>query len=223
MVCSALLAGWCVNAAADVFPVEPALGKAWRRTARRILLLERARDNAVGAPRARRWQRYLLVWLAALLIGILIDGQIGWTGVSALVALQAWCFLAIAVIDWEHHLVLNRMLLPAAPVLALCAVAAGNVTPLSSLAGATAGFGVFIVLALLRPGSMGMGDVKLAGAVGLVAGLQTIGTALLVTFIAGGVAAFILLVRSRFESGQRMAYAPYLALGAWVSLFLHTL
>ena len=74
-------------------------------------------------------------------------------------------------------------------------------------------------MALARPGGMGMGDVKLAGLIGLMTGLDGVILAMTVGILAGGLAALALLASRRFDRKATMAYAPYLALGAWVALY----
>ena len=72
-------------------------------------------------------------------------------------------------------------------------------------------------------GGMGMGDVKLAGLIGLTTGLSSVLVALFIAILAGGVAGAIIIIngRRRHHSwrGQTMAYAPYLVIGVWVVLF----
>jgi prepilin signal peptidase PulO-like enzyme (type II secretory pathway) len=153
----------------------------------------------------------LLGWLAALCTA-------GWTEALLLAGL-AWFFLAVAVIDLEQRLVLNSMLLPAVPLILLGQWLAGGPPLVSALLGGVTGFGCFLVLALIRPGSLGMGDVKLAGVVGLAVGIDHLGMALLVGVCAGGLASLLVLSRSGFRSGQTLAYAPYLVIGAWTALY----
>ena len=138
---------------------------------------------------------------------------------AGIIALYAWFFLTVAVIDLEHRRVLNRMLLAALPVIALVIMASGTPSLRSSIAGAAIGFGVFLLTALLRPGGMGMGDVKLAGLIGLATGIAGVAIALAVGIVAGGVGGLALMVGHRFDRRATMAYAPYLALGAWVALY----
>ncbi len=64
-----------------------------------------------------------------------------------------------------------------------------------------------------------MGDVKLAGLIGLTTGLDGVILAMTVGILAGGLAALALLASRRFDRKATMAYAPYLALGAWVALY----
>jgi leader peptidase (prepilin peptidase)/N-methyltransferase len=134
-------------------------------------------------------------------------------------AVQSWFFLAIAIIDLEHGLVLNRMLLFGLPFVLLSNIVIGSPNLNSTLLGGVAGFGFFLLLAVLAPGAMGMGDVKLAGFIGLITGLSGVMVALSLGILAGGVAGVLVLLRNRFRRGNTLAYAPYLVLGTWLFLF----
>lgn len=133
--------------------------------------------------------------------------------------------IALALIDLDVHRLPNAIVLPAYPVgLVLLGTAAALTGSWSALLVAVVGAlvlgGLYLGLALLRPGGMGMGDVKLAGVIGLFVGwlgvpellVATIGTALL-----GGVVAVGLLIAGR---GRRtaIAYGPWLLAGAWLAV-----
>lgn len=198
-----LLAGWAVNLLADGVPQRLKLSDVLRSAPELMWL---------------RPKRNILVFLMAVALGESAYLQAGWSLYGAVLALQAWFFLVIAVIDLEHRRVLNRMLIPSLPLILICNWLVGLPSLRSALIGALFGFGIFLLLALIWRGGMGMGDVKLAGVIGLATGLSGALIAMLVSFYAGGIAALILLIRSR-KRGQTMAYAPYLSFGAWVALF----
>lgn len=198
-----IFAGWAVNLLADGAPQK--LGLA--------VVLKSASQFMKQRPK-----RYFYVALLAAFFGEMAYLRAGWSLLGGVLALQAWFFLAIAVIDLEHRRVLNWMLIPALPLILVCNWLVGLPTLRSALVGGLFGFGVFLLLALVWRGGMGMGDVKLAGVIGLATGLSGALIAMLVSFYAGGIAALIILVRSR-KRGQTMAYAPYLAFGAWVAIF----
>jgi leader peptidase (prepilin peptidase)/N-methyltransferase len=107
-------------------------------------------------------------------------------------------------------------------VLALLFVAAiqaawlEGATPLAAALGLAAGGGAFLVVAWLGRGAMGMGDVKLAAALGALLGFPLIVPGLLLGTLAGGLVALALLVTRRAGRKDTMAYGPYLALGAWI-------
>ncbi|MCE7986655.1 MAG: prepilin peptidase [Caldilinea sp. CFX5] len=217
-----LLAGWAVNVLADTAPARRTLRETWAwpfQGLRRSFRMGMATPGE-GAPASRR---YLLVWLLALTLGWFAYMRLGWTPKALLIAVEAWFFLTIAVIDLEHRLVLNRMLLVAAPLFFAANLLLGEVTMTAILLGAVTGFGFFLMLALLSPGGMGMGDVKLAGLIGLTTGLSNVVAALFIAILVGGIAGAIILLknylRRRPWRGQTMAYAPYLVVGVWIVLF----
>lgn len=125
-------------------------------------------------------------------------------------------------VDLQEHRLPNRHVVPGYLV-ALAAIGwqwwtSGNV-PLVALAsgGAYAGFLLLLSLA----GGMGMGDVKLAGVLGLAAGLVSSGAAVtspVVAFLAGGVVSAVLLGRG--GSRTSIPFGPYLLAGFWVSVLL---
>lgn len=218
-----LPAGWLVNILADTIPPRLSLRATWSWPLQRVGLLPAApmpADTALTRPSRRR---YVLVWLMALFLGGFAYARLGVTPQALLVAAEAWFFLAVAVIDLEHRLVLNRMILPAAPVMFVANLLLREVTITSLLWGGAAGFGFFLLLAILAPGGMGMGDVKLAGLIGLTIGLSNVIVALFIAIFVGGIAGAVILIQNRIQRrplrGQTMAYAPYLVMGVWVVLF----
>ena len=138
----------------------------------------------------------------------------------ATTCLYATFLLAVLVIDLEHRRVLNVMVAPAAVVALLASFLPGGPTPVQALIGGALGFGVFFLLALIGRGAMGLGDVKLAGVIGLMTGYPLVVAALALGIVLGGVAAIALLVTRRAGRKGTMAYAPYLALGTIVVLLL---
>ncbi len=126
--------------------------------------------------------------------------------------------LLIAVIDLDHHLVLNRMLLATVPLLLALSLLGFLPALPSALAASVVGLLLFGLLALIGRGAMGMGDVKLAAWIGFVTGFPQVFVALLLGIVAGGVGAGIMLLSRRIHRQQSIAYAPYLALGAWLVL-----
>jgi leader peptidase (prepilin peptidase)/N-methyltransferase len=125
--------------------------------------------------------------------------------------------IAVAGIDLEHRIVPNRILLPAAVwALAAAALVATPELPEYALAGAVA-FMALLLAALAYPAGMGMGDVKLAGVMGLYLGLAT-APALLAAFLAGSVVGVALVVRQGGGRKVGVPFAPFLALGGLIGL-----
>jgi leader peptidase (prepilin peptidase)/N-methyltransferase len=126
--------------------------------------------------------------------------------------------IAVASIDLEHRIVPNKILLP----LALWGLAVGAVVDLDALpshvlAGAAA-FTALLVAALAYPGGMGMGDVKLAGVMGIYLGLS-VAPSLLVAFLLGSVVGIAIMARHGAGARKKgVPFAPFMALGGLVGL-----
>ena len=91
--------------------------------------------------------------------------------------------------------------------------------PEQLIAGAAAG-GFFLLAALAYPRGMGMGDVKLAGMLGLYLG-RAVAPAIFVGLIAGVVVGAVIIARKGAREGRKTAvpFGPFLALGGVFGLF----
>jgi leader peptidase (prepilin peptidase)/N-methyltransferase len=126
--------------------------------------------------------------------------------------------VAVAFIDLDHRIVPNRVLLPAA-VFGVASAALFRTGELAELciAGAAA-FGFLLLAALAYPAGMGMGDVKLAGVMGLYLGSSVV-PALLFAFSAGAVVGIVTLAREGPSARKKgIPFAPFLALGGLVGV-----
>ncbi|HXW59359.1 MAG TPA: prepilin peptidase [Solirubrobacteraceae bacterium] len=126
-----------------------------------------------------------------------------------------------ALIDLEHRIIPNLITGPGAAlalVLGMALDPAGE--PARLLAGAAAA-GFLLLAALARPGGMGMGDVKLAGMMGLFLG-PAVAVALLVALLSGVLVGAVIIARKGAHEGRRTAvpFGPFLALGALVAVFV---
>ncbi len=166
-------------------------------------------------------QRLLLIALGAgfgLLAGLSF-WRFGF-GLSALTTtICAWMLLVFAVIDLEKRLVPDRLLLVALPIVLVLNLLVQQPAILSSLLGGLFGLALFGLIHTIRPQGMGLGDVKLAGLIGLMVGFPDVVFALLLGIIAGGIAALFLILQGK-DRQQTMAYAPFLAIGGWTALYL---
>jgi leader peptidase (prepilin peptidase)/N-methyltransferase len=126
-----------------------------------------------------------------------------------------------AFIDLEHRIIPNRITaLGAVLALALGLALDPAGEPGRLIAGAAAG-GFLLIAALAYPGGMGMGDVKLAGMMGLFLG-AAVAPALLIAMIAGVVVGSVVIARKGAKAGRKtpVPFGPSLALGALVAIFL---
>lgn len=126
--------------------------------------------------------------------------------------------IAVADIDLRQRIIPNRILLPAAVYgLSMSAVVRISELPELLIAGAGA-FLFLLVAALAYPAGMGMGDVKLAGVMGLYLG-SSIAPAVIVAFLAGSVVGILIIAREGAGARKRgVPFGPFLALGSIVGL-----
>lgn len=145
--------------------------------------------------------------------------------------LVAFAFLgvlavALAAIDIAVERLPDRLVLPAYPLLiGLLGVAAAVGADWGALGRALLGGlamgGTFLVLALLRAGQLGGGDIKAAGLVGLALGwlgwpALVLGAAL--GFVLMAVSSLVLLAARRITLRSSLAFGPFLLTGALVAV-----
>lgn len=71
--------------------------------------------------------------------------------------------------------------------------------------------------------SMGLGDVKLAAAMGVILGLQGVVTSLFLAFVVGGIVGLILIALRKATPKTRIPFGPFLAAGTAVTLLFPAL
>lgn len=142
-------------------------------------------------------------------------------GVDAGLALElpfAAVLIAVAAIDLEHRLVPNAIVAPAAVygVGAAAVLATGQLPEL--LAAGAGAFAGMLLIALAYPKGMGMGDVKLAGVIGLYLGVSVL-PALLIGFLSGTVVGLGIIAGQGISARkQAVPFGPFLALGGLVGV-----
>jgi leader peptidase (prepilin peptidase) / N-methyltransferase len=194
---------------------------AWIRWFDNIPLLSfavlRGRCRDCGAPIS--W-RYPLVeaLTAALCVGAVLAHRSA-AGIALSVALILLVVPA-ALIDFEHRIIPNKITALGAGVALLVGLALDpGGEPDRLIAGAAAG-GFLLLAALAYPGGMGMGDVKLAGVMGLFLG-AAVAPAILIALFSGVLVGAVIVARKGAREGRKTAvpFGPFLALGAVVAVY----
>jgi leader peptidase (prepilin peptidase) / N-methyltransferase len=139
----------------------------------------------------------------------------------------AFCFLgalgvALAAIDLSVQRLPDRLVLPAYPVmvvlLAIAALAGHNADALGrALLGGVLLGGTYLALALLRPGGIGGGDVKLAGLAGLALGWlgwPTLMAGAALGFLLCGAVSMALMAARRITLQSMISLGPFMLAGA---------
>jgi leader peptidase (prepilin peptidase) / N-methyltransferase len=167
-------------------------------------------------PSSRRIPAVALLFGAAL--SAIALARLGLTPEGVLSASLLPVLVALAAVDSRARVLPNRIIGPAMlAVLAWQLAFFADRVPGCLLA--AAGAGLFLLLpALLQPGAVGMGDVKLAALLGLALGGDVVG-ALLIGFLAvAPVAVALLLFGGPAARRATIPFGPFLALGAGVAL-----
>jgi leader peptidase (prepilin peptidase)/N-methyltransferase len=200
----------CPNCGAPVKPYDNIPILSW--------LLLRGRCRNCGNPISPRYP--LVEALTAVLMALVpvfkgADSDV-WIGFAFVLLL-----VPIAFIDIDHRLIPNRLtLLGAAVGIVLVAVFASDDAGEHAIA-AVAAFLFLFVAAIAYPAGMGMGDVKLAGVMGIYLG-RDVAPAMLIGLLAGTLMGVAIIARKGMKEGRKTAvpFGPFLALGSIVALYV---
>ncbi len=163
----------------------------------------------------------------------------GLTWALAILLVYSLVLIILFVTDFEHFMLPNIIVYPSLLLAALAALAvtlgryslpwslyfggSGLISILNnfllcSLAGGMCGALLLLLVVVLSRGGMGMGDVLLAGLLGLMLGFPLVFVALFLSILAGGVVAAILLISGRKKRKEMLPFGPFLCLGGMVTL-----
>jgi leader peptidase (prepilin peptidase) / N-methyltransferase len=207
-----LIAGALANAAAGRFP--------WGRP-------DAGPDAAGRLATGRRLAvRPPVLELGTAVLFALTALRFGWSWELPAFLVLARAGMLLAVVDLQHRLLPDRVVLPSLAaggvLLGLAAVAEQAGGPLLGAAlGAVVLFAAFLVLALISPSSLGMGDVKLAALLGLHLGwlgwdVLVLGAA--AGFVVQAVVALGLLATRRVGLRGELPFGPAMLLGAGLAI-----
>lgn len=129
--------------------------------------------------------------------------------------------LLLALIDLKYRLILNVLILPAIAAILLYQFWPVTQASWSALLGGVVIFFMFMLVAMLSPGGLGGGDVKLATFLGVTFGLPYVFWALLAGALVGGGTAVFLIIGRGWARKSQIPYGPFLCLGAIVALLFN--
>jgi leader peptidase (prepilin peptidase)/N-methyltransferase len=173
-------------------------------------LLLRGRCRNCGTPIS---PRYPLVELATAVVFAAVVAVRGFDDDLVLELPFVAALIALAAIDYDHKLLPNKIVYPLAVYGVIATLLVDRDDLVENLIAGAGAFLFLLLAALAYPRGMGMGDVKLAGAMGLFLGLSIV-PALLVAFLAGTIVGVVILAREG-AAGRKKAvpFGVFLALG----------
>lgn len=148
-------------------------------------------------------------------------------------ALPAYLYLAavavaLAMIDLDVRRLPDVIVLPSYGVaLALLALASAGTDDwgalLRALIGGASLFAFYVLIVVVKPGGMGLGDVKLAGVLGLYLawwGWDALAVGAFLAFLIGGLVAVPLVLFGGAGRRSKMPFGPAMLAGALTALFV---
>jgi leader peptidase (prepilin peptidase)/N-methyltransferase len=200
-------------------------------------VLLRGKCRNCGAPISRRYPLVELSTAAAFALVALgfapasFAATTSAAAVAAVLVMIAFLYLAaitiaLALIDLDVHKLPNVIVVPAYGVsgalFAAASILSGNFGPLLASAIAMAGlFTIYLAMALVYPGGMGLGDVKLAGVLGIYlgwAGWGAVAVGAFGAFLLAGIFSIVLLATKRAGRKSGIPFGPWMLAGAWVGI-----
>lgn len=167
--------------------------------------------------------RYPFVELACGLLSGYIAWHFGFSWQAGALLLLTWGLLAMSMIDVDHQLLPDVLVLPLL-WFGLVLNNFGLFVPLeSALWGAVAGYlslwSVYWLFKLVTgKEGMGYGDFKLLAMLGAWGGWQVLPLTILLSSVVGAVLGSILLRMQKAESNTPIPFGPYLAIAGWIAL-----
>lgn len=136
--------------------------------------------------------------------------------------------LSVVVIDYKLQIIPNRLnltMFEIGLVFAFLYEFSNVAISINMLLGMLAGGGIFLVITLLGglvygKEAMGLGDVKLMGALGLYFGLTNIIIISLVSFLICAIISIFLLATRIKKKDEYIPFGPFIAVGAFISIFI---
>ncbi|MGQ0678456.1 MAG: prepilin peptidase [Actinomycetota bacterium] len=164
-----------------------------------------------------------LAWVA-------VGARLGLSTILPAFLAYATTLAILSAVDLDERRIPNKVLGPMAVVGAVLLAAAAMVTGrpgvLLVMAVGAVGYALpMLLLAIVAPGSMGMGDIKLAGYIGMHLawfGLEHVLIGALLAFIIGAAVGLLLIALRKKGRKDTVPFGPSMALGGLLPLFLGT-
>lgn len=136
--------------------------------------------------------------------------------------------LSVVVIDYKLQIIPNRLnltMFEIGLIVAFLYSFTDVAITINMLLGLLAGGGIFLLITLLGglvygKEAMGLGDVKLMGALGLYFGLTNIIIVALLSFLIGAVLSILLILFKIKKMDEYIPFGPFIVIGAFITIFV---
>lgn len=176
--------------------------------------------------------RYPLTELATGILFALSAAKFGWSVETFVYAAFFWALVVLTSIDVDHKLLPNRIVYPTFVVgwigLTVAAIVGDDTDRLVDAAVGAAIFGGLLFLVsfigeiVYKKTAMGLGDVKLAFALGTFLGyarLALVPVGMFMSFLSGALLGLVIIRMSGGDRRTEVPFGPFLVLGTVLALF----
>ncbi|MDO4916822.1 MAG: A24 family peptidase [Rothia sp. (in: high G+C Gram-positive bacteria)] len=156
---------------------------------------------------------YPIAWIQAILLVV----------VTLIFVVQS---VRLSVIDIRTHRLPDRLVLPlygliALPLFAVMLIDQDFVRARNTAYGTVVLFGFYYLLRKLSRNTLGFGDVKLAGVIGMICAFvapMNMVWATVLAFLLGGVGSLLLLISKKATATTHIPFGPFMLAGALLAL-----
>lgn len=167
-----------------------------------------------------RWQSIASFTVTALLFAAMA-WRFGWSWVLPAFLFLSAAGLVLSRIDFQHKLLPNKIVLPSLGIGFVLLLLDAGINQrwgnlLAAVIGCAVTFVVYLILALISPRGMGMGDVKLSAPLGLYLGYLSVGHLILgiaLGFVVGAVTSVLLVISGLAGRKTALPFGPSMFLG----------
>lgn len=177
-------------------------------------------SEAVASAEVHRPRRPVLDRAIASCFGLAVALHLGLGFHGLVVGAVVAILVELAAIDLERRVLPNRIVVPAILIVLGVWLAAEPSLYVESLVSAVVAGMVLFLPTVIRPGAVGMGDVKLAALLGATLGYLVAAALVIGLCAAGGFALLLVATRGRSAFGQELPLGPFLAGGAIAAILL---
>lgn len=169
--------------------------------------------------KAKIRKRYFLVEIITGIVFVYVASRSDWSKVSELLVGFSFIALLIALsfIDLYTMRLPNSLVLTIFLFGAIRVVISANTSILMAALGAGTAAGCFTLIYLFYEKGIGLGDVKLIGALGFFLGFPNIIYAVLLGSLMGSLIGILLFLIRRVELKQPIPFGPFLAAGGLIT------
>ena len=159
--------------------------------------------------------RYAVIEVLTSIISVIVYKNVNGSAAFFAGILLIGFLISIAFIDYDWHLIFDKVLLSFAFCGGAVQIFLGQTSYLNMLLGFLTGGGCLLLFMILSHGGMGGGDVKFAAALGIWFGWQDILLILWIAFVLGGLAGIVLLATGKKTRKDFVPFGPFLAFAAF--------